>query len=91
MILWCLPGESERVPLEVGDLGAADEDVLTSTGGGLFLLDLELYNFRGVLDDLGDVGTVPRTNFTKHTLEDPDDATDKPVALRSGHHQSVNQ
>jgi hypothetical protein len=45
-------GEGERVPLEVRDLGARKEDVLTSSDGGLFLLDLKFHDLGRVLDDL---------------------------------------
>ena len=82
-----VPGESERMPLEVGDFGAAQEDVLASLGRSLLLLDLKLNDHRWVLNDLGDVGTVTGADFTKDTLVDPDDTTDKPVAL----HQSVRR
>ena len=34
-----------------------------------------------MLDHLGDVRSVTRTNFTKDTLPDPDDAAYEPVAL----------
>ena len=40
VILLRSAGQGERVPLEVRHLGAADEDVLTSTGSGLLFLDL---------------------------------------------------
>ena len=76
-----VPGESEGVPLEVGDLRAAQEDVLAGLGGRLLLLDLELHNIRRVLDNLGDVGTVAGADLTKDTLVDPDNTTDKPVTL----------
>jgi hypothetical protein len=71
------------VPLEVGNLGAADEDVLSGLSCYLFLLDLNLYHVRRVLDHLGDVRPVTRTNFTKNALPDPDDAADEPVALQN--------
>lgn len=76
-----LPGEGEWMPLEVGNFRARQEDVLASTGGSLFLLDLELHNVGRVLNDLVDIGPVPRADFTKDTLEDPDDAANEPVAL----------
>ena len=72
------------MPLEVGDFGAAQEDVLASLGGGLLLLDLNLHDHRWVLDDLRNVGTVARADFTEDTLVDPDDTADEPVALYSG-------
>ena len=70
------------MPLEVGDLGAAQEDVLASLSGRLLLLDLDLHDLRRVLDDLGDVGAVARADFAQNTLGDPDDTTDEPVALQ---------
>jgi hypothetical protein len=70
------------VPLEIGNLGARDEDVLSSLSRRLILLDLNLEHFRGVLDDFGDVCPVTRTNLAKNTLPDPDDATHEPVALQ---------
>jgi len=45
-------GERERVPLEVRDLGARKEDVLTGADGGFFLLDLKFHDLGRVLDDL---------------------------------------
>ena len=74
-------GEREGVPLEVGNLGAGQEDVLTGAGGGLFLLDLDFDNLGGVLNNLGDVGSVAGTNFTEDTLVNPDDTANEPVAL----------
>lgn len=71
------------MPLEVGDLWAADEDVLARARRRLFLLDLELEDLGRVLDDLGDVRAVARAHFAEDTLEDPDDAADEPVALQA--------
>ena len=76
-------GECERVPLEVGDLRARKEDVLTSSDGGLFLLDLEFHDLGRVLDDLGNVSPVAGSDFTEDPFGDPDQAADKPIALRS--------
>ena len=69
------------MPLEVGYLGAGQEDVLTSPGGGLLLLDLEFHDLGRVLNDLGDVRPVARSDFTKDAFINPDDTTNKPVAL----------
>ena len=69
------------MPLEVRDLGAAQEDVLAGTSGRLLLLDLNLHDVRWVLDDLGDVGAVPRADLAQDAFVDPDDAADEPVAL----------
>ena len=70
------------MPLEVGDLRAAQEDVLASLSRRLLLLDLDLHDVRRVLDDLGDVGAVAGAHFTEDTLVDPDNTTNEPVALR---------
>lgn len=40
------------MPLEVRDLRAGKEDVLTSSDGGLLLLDLQFHDLGWVLDDL---------------------------------------
>jgi hypothetical protein len=81
-----LGGASERegVPLEVGDFRAADEDVLTCTCGGLFLLDLDFDDLGWMLNDLGDVRPVARADFTKDTLVGKDETADEPVALEGG-------
>ena len=77
-----IPSESERVPLEVRDLRAAQENVLASASGRLLLLDLDFHDFRRMLNDLRDVCPVTRADFTKNTLVDPDNSTDEPVALQ---------
>ena len=69
------------MPLEVGDFGAAQEDVLASLGRSPLLLDLKLNDHRWVLNDLGDVGAVTGADFTEDTLVDPDNTADEPVAL----------
>jgi len=69
------------VPLEIGNFGAGDEDVLSSPSGCFVLLDLNLYHVGRVLDHLGDVRPVTRANLTEDPLPDPDDTTDKPIAL----------
>ena len=69
------------MPLEVGDLRAAQEDVLAGAGNRLLLLNLDLHDVRGVLDDLGDVGAVARAHFTEDTLVDPDRTANEPVTL----------
>jgi hypothetical protein len=69
------------VPLEVRYLRARQEDILAGPGSRLFLLDLDLHDVRRVLDDLGDVRDMARTNFTEDALKDPDNATNEPVTL----------
>ena len=69
------------MPLEVGNLGAAEEDVLTGTSSRLFLLDLQLHDIGRVLNDLVDISPVTGANLTENTLVDPDNTTDKPVTL----------
>ena len=69
------------MPLEIGNFGAGDEDVLSSTSGCFVLLNLNLYHVGRVLDHLGDVRPVTRANLTEDALPDPNDTADKPVAL----------
>ena len=74
-------GEGEGVPLEVGHFGTADEDILACTSRRLLLLDLNLHDIGRVLNDLVDDGEVPGADLTEDTLEDPDNAANKPVTL----------
>lgn len=69
------------MPLPVGDLRAGEEDVLPGTRFGLFLLDLNFHDLGRVLNDLGNVGDVPRTDFTEDTLKDEHNPTCQPEAL----------
>lgn len=69
------------MPLEVRNLGAADEDILSGTSLGLLLLDLELHDIRWVLDDLGDIRVVTRSDLTQDTFPNPDDTANKPIPL----------
>lgn len=69
------------MPLEVRDFRARQKDVLSGTSSCLFLLDLELHNHGGVLDNFRDVCAVARADFTENTLPDPDNSTDEPVTL----------
>lgn len=69
------------MPLEVRDLRATQEDVLSSTCGGLLLLDLDFHDLGRVLNDLRDISPVTRADFTKDTLVDPDNSTNEPVTL----------
>lgn len=80
IFLWCTC-KRERVPLEVGDFGTAEEDVLTGLSGCFFFFDLEFEDVGGVLDDFGDVGAVAGADFAEDTFDDPDDTADEPVAL----------
>ncbi len=75
------PCEGERMPLEIGNLGAAEEDILSRSSGCFVLLDLNLHHVGRVLDHLGDIRPVTRANLTEDALRDPDNTTDKPVAL----------
>jgi len=79
VVLFGCGGESERVPLEVADIGTVDEDVLSGTGGGLVLLDLDFDDLGRVLDDLADESTVPGADFAEDTLVDEDETTNEPV------------
>jgi hypothetical protein len=67
--------------LEVRDLRATDEDVLSGTSSGLFLLDLQLHDVGRMLNDLVDVSPVAGTNLTEDTFPDPDNTADEPVTL----------
>jgi hypothetical protein len=49
---------------------------LASAGLRLLLLDLDLNDLPRVLDDLGDVGLVPRPNFAQDPLKRVDGAAD---------------
>ena len=71
------------MPLEVGDLRAGKEDVLSGASSCLLLLDLQFHHIRGVLNNLVNVGPVTRADFPKDTLEDPNDTADEPVTLRA--------
>ena len=75
------------MPLEVRDLRAREEDVLTGSDGGLLLLDLEFHDLGRVLDDLRNVSPVAGSDFTENPFGDPNQTADEPVAL---HSKSVN-
>lgn len=79
IILFGGAGESERMPLPIRELGAGQKDVLSSSGLGLLLLDLNFHNFARVLDNLRDICIVSRADFTENTFDDEDDTTGKPV------------
>jgi hypothetical protein len=69
------------MPLEIRYFRATDEDILSGPSSCVVLLDLDLHNVGRVLNHLGDVRSMTRTNLTENTLPNPDDAADKPVAL----------
>jgi hypothetical protein len=69
------------MPLEVRYLGAVDEDVLPCPRGGFLLLDLQLHDIGRMLDDLGDVGDMTRAHLAQDALNNPDNASNYPVAL----------
>jgi hypothetical protein len=52
---------------------------LTSTGIGVLLLDLNLANVAGMLNDLGDVRLVASTDFTRNALTEVGESTVHPV------------
>lgn len=52
------------MPLEVGDVGATEEDVVSCTDLDVVLLDLQFHDLGWMLDNLGDIGTVAGANFT---------------------------
>lgn len=51
-------GQCKRMVLEVTDLRAADEDVLSCSRGDVFLLDLNFEDFGRMEDNFGNVGNV---------------------------------
>lgn len=60
--------EGEGVVLPDRDLRATEEDVLTSTRRGVLLLNLDLADVAGVVDDLGHVGLVSSTHLTRNAF-----------------------
>lgn len=76
-----IPGQRERVPLEVRNLGARKEDILASSGCSLLLLDLNLHDVGRVLDNLGDVCIMARANFAEDTFRNPNNTSNEPIAL----------
>ena len=70
------------MPLEIRDFRAREEDILASARSRPLLFDLQLHDVRRVLDNLVNVGPVPRANFAEDALKDPDNATNEPVTLR---------
>ena len=52
---------------------------LSSSGFGLFLLDLDLHHITGVLNDLGNEGLVTPANFSRHPFGQVDKTTIHPV------------
>ena len=71
------------MPLEVGNLGAAEENILTSPSRAFVFLDLNFHDLRRVLYDLPHGCPVTRTNFAQDTFVDPDNTTDQPVTLKN--------
>ena len=69
------------MPLEVGDLRAVDEDILSRSRSGLLLLYLQLHDVGRMLDDLGDVHDVTRAHLAQDALDNPNETSDDPVAL----------
>lgn len=72
-------GKRERMVLPDGDLRAAQEDVLSSAGLSVLLLDLNFANVAGMLDDLGDVRLVSSSYFTGDALGEVRKSTVHPV------------
>lgn len=72
-------GESERVVLPDGHLGAVEENVLAGPGLGVLLLDLDLAHIARVLNDLGDVSLVASAHLTGDTLREVHESTVHPV------------
>lgn len=76
-----IPSQGKRVPLKVRHLWTGDENVLSSSGSRLLLLDLQLHNFGRMLNDLGDKRNMTRPNFTQNALRDPYNAASYPIFL----------
>ena len=72
-------GECKRMVLPNGDFGAAEENILSCAGFGVFLLDLNLEHVAGVLDDFRDVSLVLPTHFTCYSFHQVDVAAIHPV------------
>ena len=60
--------DGEGMPLETRDLGAVEEEVLARLVPHGGLLDLDLNDFGGVLDNLGDVRLEPAADFPDDPL-----------------------
>lgn len=69
------------MPLEVGNFRTGQENILACSGLDFFLLYLKFHDVGRVLDDLGYVRDMSRTDFTKNTFNNPYDTADEPVSL----------
>lgn len=67
VLFWC-GGEREGMILIEGHLGAAEENVLSCTSLGILLLDLNLTDVTGMLNNLGNVGLVLSSNLSRNSL-----------------------
>ena len=76
------------MPLEVGHLRTANKDILSCPCSRLLFLYLKLHDIGRVLDDLGNVGDMARSDLSQNALPNPDDTAGNPVALISKYHQS---
>lgn len=83
-------GQGERVVLPQRDSGTAEENVLSSPGLGVLLLDLDLANIAGVLNNLGNVRLVASTNLTSNTLSQVDETAVHPVLPKHTDGRSAN-
>ena len=72
-------GEREGMVLPDRDLWAAEEDVLTGPCCSVFLLDLDLADIAGVVNNLRDVGFVASAHFTRNALSKVGESTIHPV------------
>ncbi|KAK5630382.1 hypothetical protein RRF57_006097 [Xylaria bambusicola] len=61
------------------DLGTAEEDVLPGARLRVLLLDLDLADVAGVLDDLGDVRLMAAAHLSRDALCEVDEATVHPI------------
>lgn len=83
VLLGCA-GKCERVPLPERDLGTAEENVLSSQGTAVVLLDLDLDDLGGVEDDSRDDRLLLGTPFTGETFQQVNKAAGNPVLPETG-------
>ncbi len=72
-------GEGERMILPDGNLRATEENVLTSSRLGIFLLDLNFAHVAGMLNHLGDVRLVLSSDLSCDSFGQVDISTIHPV------------
>lgn len=83
VVLFGCAGKCKRMPLPERDLGAAEEDVLSSESAAVVFLNLNLDDLGRVEDDSGDDSLLLGTPFTSDTLQQVNKATGDPVLPES--------